>query len=45
MQSIVTFIASAEASDGGIMGAFGIDVPTLIFQGIAFLLLVVVLGK
>ena len=45
MQSIVTFIASAEASDGGIMGAFGIDVPTLIFQAVAFLLLVFALGK
>lgn len=46
MQSIVTFIAATEAAqDDGIMGAFGIDVPTLIFQGIAFLLLVVVLGK
>lgn len=45
MQSIVTFIASAETSDGGIMGAFGIDVPTLLFQAVAFLLLVFALGK
>lgn len=45
MQSIVTFIASAETSDSGIMGAFGIDMPTLIFQAIAFLLLVFALGK
>lgn len=45
MQSIVTFIASAETSDGGIMGAFGIDVPTLLFQTVAFLLLVFALGK
>ncbi len=45
MQSIVTFIATAEVADEGIMGAFGVDVPTLIFQGIAFLLLVFVLGK
>lgn len=45
MQSIITFVATAEVADEGIMGAFGVDVPTLIFQGIAFLLLVFVLGK
>lgn len=45
MQLLPTFFAATDAADEGIFGALGIDVPTLIFQIIAFLLLVVVLGK
>lgn len=45
MQAISTFFAATDPADEGIMSALGIDVPTLIFQAIAFLLLVVVLGK
>lgn len=45
MQVIATYFAASEATEGGIFGAFDINVSTLIFQTIAFLLLVIVLGK
>lgn len=38
-------MATAETSDGGILGALGIDVSMLVFQIIAFLILVGILGK
>lgn len=40
---IGTLVASAE--QGGIMGTLGIDVKLIIFQIIAFILLVIILGK
>ncbi|AKM79909.1 TPA: ATP synthase F0 subunit B [Candidatus Saccharibacteria bacterium] len=47
MNVLLTQFASTEAgaSDGGIFGALGIDLTMLIVQGIAFLILVWVLGK
>lgn len=41
----LTQFASTEADSGGLLGALGIDVGMLIFQAIAFIILVLVLGK
>lgn len=45
MNIVTQFAASESASQDGIFGALGIDVGTLIFQTIAFLLLVAALSK
>lgn len=47
MASPLTYFASTEAaaSDAGVLGALGIDWKLLIFQAIAFLILVFLLGK
>lgn len=45
MVHLLTQLASTEASSGGIFEALGIDWKTLIIQIIAFLLLVLLLGK
>lgn len=46
MEYVLTQFASTEsASDGGIFGALGIDITMLVLQAIAFLILVVLLGK
>lgn len=44
--NVLNYLAATETdTDGGIFGALGIDLQTLIFQLIAFLILVAVLGK
>lgn len=43
--NILTQFANAEAASGGIFEALGVDWKTLVFQAIAFLILVVLLGK
>jgi len=46
MEFYLTQFGAAEASgDGGIFGALGIDITTLVLQAIAFLILVWLLGK
>ena len=45
MNNIYLFAATETDADGGLLGSLGIDIPTLIFQIIAFLLLVAVLAK
>ncbi|MBI3888974.1 F0F1 ATP synthase subunit B [Candidatus Saccharibacteria bacterium] len=46
MEYVLTQFASTEStSDGGIFGALGIDITMLVLQAIAFLILVVLLGK
>lgn len=42
---LIQFASTEATEDSGILGALGIDVPTLVFQAIAFLLLLVVLRK
>lgn len=41
----LTQFATTEAASGGLLGALGIDVGMLVFQGIAFIILVLVMGK
>lgn len=43
--TILTQFATTEAASGGLLGALGIDVGMLIFQAIAFIILVLVMGK
>lgn len=43
--SLLQFASTEAASEGGVWGALGIDGPTLLFQLIAFLVLVFVLAK
>jgi F-type H+-transporting ATPase subunit b len=43
--NILTQLATTEPASGGVLGALGIDVWMLVFQAIAFLILVFVLGK
>lgn len=43
--NILTQLAQAEAASGGVFGALGIDLQMLIFQAIAFIILVWLLGK
>lgn len=43
--NILTQLATTEPASGGVFGALGIDFGMLIFQAIAFLILVVLLGK
>lgn len=43
--NILTQLATTEPASGGVLGALGIDVSMLIFQAVAFLILVWVLGK
>lgn len=45
MNQVLTQFASSEAATGGVFGALGIDWTMLALQGIAFLILVVLLGK
>lgn len=41
----LTQFAATEPASGGLLGALGIDVGMLIFQAIAFIILVLVMGK
>lgn len=41
----LTQFAATEAASGGLFGALGIDVGMLVFQAIAFIILVLVMGK
>lgn len=41
----LTQFAATEAASGGLLGALGIDVGMLVFQSIAFIILVLVMGK
>lgn len=43
--NILTQLAVTEPASGGVLGALGIDLWMLVFQAIAFLILVLVLGK
>lgn len=43
--NILTQLATTEPASGGVLGALGIDLYMLLFQAIAFLILVWVLGK
>lgn len=43
--NILTQLATTEPASGGVLGALGIDPSMLLFQAIAFLILVWVLGK
>ena len=43
--NILTQLATTEPASGGVLGALGIDPAMLLFQAIAFLILVWVLGK
>lgn len=43
--NILTQLAVTEPASGGVLGALGIDVWMLVFQALAFLVLVWVLGK
>ncbi|MDB5168156.1 MAG: atpF [Candidatus Saccharibacteria bacterium] len=43
--NILTQLAATEPASGGVLGALGIDLWMLVFQAIAFLILVLVLGK
>ena len=43
--NILTQFASTESASGGVLGALGIDPAMLLFQAIAFLILVWALGK
>ena len=45
IKAITQFASSAESADGGIAGMLGIDWKMLIFQIIAFLVMVFLLGK
>ncbi|RYF27726.1 MAG: ATP synthase F0 subunit B [Chloroflexi bacterium] len=46
MEYVLTqFAATESATEGGIFGALGIDITMLVLQAIAFLILVVLLGK
>jgi F-type H+-transporting ATPase subunit b len=42
---LTQFAATEASSEGGIFGALGIDVTTLVLQAVAFLILVWLLGK
>jgi F-type H+-transporting ATPase subunit b len=42
---ILTQLATTEPASGGVLGALGIDPAMLLFQGIAFVILVLLLGK
>lgn len=43
--AVLTHFATEEAATGGILGTLGIDVKLLVFQLIAFVLLIVILNK
>ena len=43
--NILTQLATTEPASGGVLGALGIDVWMLVFQGLAFVILVWLLGK
>jgi F-type H+-transporting ATPase subunit b len=43
--NILTQLATTEPASGGVFGALGIDFGMLIFQAVAFIILVILLGK
>ncbi len=43
--NILTQLATTEPASGGVLGALGIDVWMLVFQALAFVILVLLLGK
>lgn len=45
LTNLYTFATTESAKSGGLLESLGVDIPTLIFQIVAFLLLVFVLGK